>query len=135
MGKATHGRGARDELAVVGELLAALVEALTGGTPEEIVAVARLLEERATVLAPTTADPERVAALVTLRERAALLVQTLFTTTDQFLVDARSVQARGQGYRPGRGGAARFAAESRLDSEGTLATLARYRQGLSDLRI
>jgi len=135
MGTAAHGRGASDELAAVGELLAALVEALTGGTPEEITAVARVLEERATVLAPTTADPARVAAIVTLRERAALLIQTLFATTDQFLVDARNVQARGQGYRPGRSGAARIAAESRPDSEGTLATLARYGQGLSDLRI
>ncbi|GBD21076.1 hypothetical protein HRbin28_01525 [bacterium HR28] len=135
MGKAAHGRGASDELAAVGELLAALVEALTGGTPEEITAIARLLEERATALAPTTADAARLAAIVTLRERAALLIQTLFATTDQFLVDARNVQARGQGYRPGRGGASHFEASSWPNGEGTLATLAQYRQGLSDLRI
>lgn len=123
MGKAAHGRGASDELAVVGELLAALVEALMNGTPEEITAVARLLEERATALAPTAADPARLAAIVTLRERVALCVQTLFATTDQFLVHAKNVQARSQGYRPGRGSASYHEASSWPNGEGTLATL------------
>ncbi len=135
MRKAAHGRGASDELAAVGELLAALVAALTGGNAEEITALARLLEERAAALTPTAADPAQLAAIVTLRERAALLVQILFATTDQFLVDARRVQARGQGYRPGRGGASYQEPRSWPSSERTLDTLVWDRQGLSDLRI
>jgi len=104
MGKEPVGRGRSDELAAIGELLAALTQALVAGKPEEITALARLIEERAGSLVATEVDPARLAALAALRERAALLVQTLFSTTDQFLVRALEVQTRSRGYRPGRSG-------------------------------
>lgn len=100
----TTQRGSRatssDDLVVVGELLAALVEALTTGKPEEITALARLLEQKASNAVVREPDPARVAALRVLRERAALLIETLFTTTDRFLHDALDVQTRERGYRP-----------------------------------
>ncbi|MCX7622796.1 MAG: hypothetical protein RMK01_04850 [Thermomicrobium sp.] len=131
MGKAPQGRSGSDELAAVGELLSALTQALVQGTPDEIVALARLLEARAASTLSSEVDPARLAALATLRERAALLVQTLFVTTDRFLMRALDLQARGQGYRPGRAGAP----HQRLPGDETLASVAGYRNGLSDLRI
>ncbi|MCX2727961.1 hypothetical protein OO015_10715 [Thermomicrobium sp. 4228-Ro] len=130
MGKAPQGGGSSDELAAIGELLAALAQALVAGTPEEITALARLLEQRANELQPTTADAARLAAIATLRERAASLVQTLFVTTDRFLARAMEVQARGQSYRP-RPGALPSGTSI---GNGTAASLADYRNSLSDLR-
>lgn len=118
-----------DTFAALGELLAALTQALVAGTPEEITVLARHVEELATSLTAVDSDPARLAAIATLRDRAALLVQTLFTTNDRFLARALELQALGQQYRPGpnrnRAGA---------EGSGLGASLTAYRNGFSDLR-
>ena len=130
MGKSPRGGGSSDELAAIGELLAALTQALVAGDPEEITALARLLEQRASTLGPVDADPARLSAIAVLRERTALLVQTLFHTTDQFLARALEWQARSQRYHPGRG----TSRPKPSIGDETLARVAGYRNGLSDLR-
>ncbi len=100
MAKSVGSRAASDGLVAVGELLAALVEALTHGKPEEITALAQLLERQASSLVVRDPDPACITAVQVLRERAALLIETLFATTDRFLHDALDVQARERGYRP-----------------------------------
>lgn len=104
MGKETQRHGMADELAVIGELLASLVAALIAGTAEEVATLSRHLEVKAQAITPQENDPARLAAIATLRDRAALLVQTLFVTTDTFLRDALVVQERERGYRPCQGG-------------------------------
>jgi len=130
MGKRTPGHGASDDLAAIGELLAALVEALASGTPEEISALARILESKASSISQPASDPARLAAIATLRTRAVLLVETLFATTDRFLSEAIAVQARSQGYRP-RAGVWR-AASDLTDEHGIRANGAG--SGLAELR-
>jgi hypothetical protein len=130
MGKRTPGHGASDDLAAIGELLAALVEALAGGTPEEISALARILESKASSINLPASDAARLAAIATVRTRAALLVETLFATTDCFLSEAIAVQARSQGYRP-RAGAWRTVG----DLTGEIGIRANgARSGLAELR-
>ncbi len=118
-----------DTFAALGELLAALTQALVAGTPEEITVLARHVEELATSLTAVDSDPARLAAIAQRRDRAALLVQTLFTTNDRFLARALELQALGQQYRPGpnrnRAGA---------EGSGLGASLTAYRNGFSDLR-
>ncbi|MCS7050155.1 MAG: hypothetical protein NZL87_00910 [Thermomicrobium sp.] len=135
MGRGAQERGASGELAAIGKLLAALVEALVRGRPDEIVTIAKSLEEHAHAAVGTDADPALVSALMTLRERAALLTQTLFATTDRFLGDAVRMQERVQGYRPGQfAGSHGMGAHGRVETSDGIVGVAGYRNGIADLR-
>ncbi len=130
MAQDKRASGGNDTLAALGELLAALTQALVAGTPEEITALAHHVEALAGNQAPVEVDPARLAAIATLRDRAALLVQTLFTTNDRFLARALEVQALGQHYRPAPNRNRAGIEDSRLG-----ASLTAYRNGFSDLRV